>query len=369
MKHISLYTLLTAVTICATASASDAKTVSDIYAGGMSAHNLKIVQHAITTNAIQTFDKLPTTIRDDTHVSATSSTVDKYGRFPTYGKMLYYGELNDDGTANIHGRNGGDLDTNTTPQMSELWFNGQQYNSSLKFNDFISSAGTSLTLMMAGLDGGRFDDQDDNLTWGLYGGYINTGINQSNLNIDGNGGFVGLYGAHSVRGFDLSASIDAGMIYNNAEYQYTAADYANAWLGLAVRATYTININSTFVLRPELYLGNTMIKTEKYKTTSDADIKITTLTSTEFTPGLHAIKHVADGWFGDLHARYVMTWTDGGDVRMNGVEMHELKSDDYFEYGLSIKKSIDKFSFSVDINRQDGGFTGWTFGGSLKYIF
>lgn len=89
----------------------------------------------------------------------------------------------------------------------------------------------------------------------------------------------------------------------------------------------------------------------------------------EVAPEIRAIKHIGKGWFGSLNFKYAFMMGNGGDVVINGNVMEELETRDYAEYGIGIEKSIDRFNVALNLNRRDGGRTGWSGGFNLKYIF
>ena len=70
-----------------------------------------------------------------------------------------------------------------------------------------------------------------------------------------------------------------------------------------------------------------------------------------------------------MSVRYVFNFANGGETRNAGVALPELELLNYFEYGFTTEKNIDRFNFSASINRRDGGRTGWLFNVHMKYMF
>ena len=89
----------------------------------------------------------------------------------------------------------------------------------------------------------------------------------------------------------------------------------------------------------------------------------------EISPAIRFIKHIGNGWFGAMHAKYVMIFDEGGETKVNGTKIGTLDSGHFTEYGLSLEKTIDRFNITANIGRRDGSHTGWMGGFNLKYIF
>lgn len=365
MKSKYLFAMSVFVSLGVTSGAG--ATPFGIYANGITVRNIVTMQHSIATNTIQTFEgtmaaALGSRARFDTFGSKESG--EKYGKMPQYGQMPTYGEYNDDGTATQHGRSGGD---SALPTFNSMWANWQHFDEGVKF-DGLSKIDTDYDLVTVGLAGGHVQLGRGISQWGLYGGYAGSTQENQLIDIDENGGYMGVYSGYSIDNFNLSASANVGAMFSDSDFMQKSYNYSNAWAGAAIHGAYNIAIDDTLTLQPGLYAGYTWVKSDDY-ILDTFDVTNSNLNSFEITPEIRAIKHIGAGWFGTVNARYVFAWENGGKITANNVHMADLDSDNYAEYGIGLEKSIDRFNISLHVGRRDGGRNGWNGGTSFKYIF
>ncbi len=337
------------------------------YANGLTIRNIATMQHSIATNTIQTFEgtmaaALGSRARID--ISSTKEPNAKYGKMPQYGQMPIYGEYNDDGTAIQHGRNGGD---SSMPAFNSMWANWQHFDEDVKF-DGLKKIDTDYDLVTIGLAGGHIQMGHGISQWGLYGGYAGSTQKNQSIDIDENGGYMGVYSGYSIGNFNISASANIGAMFSDSKLTHGSFDYSNSWVGTMIHGAYNIAIDDTLTLQPSLYAGYTWVKSDNFIINS-LHITNSNLNSFEVTPEIRAIKHIGAGWFGTINARYVFAWENGGDIKADNVHMFDFDSDDFVEYGIGLEKSIDRFNISLHVGRRDGGRNGWNGGTSFKYIF
>lgn len=383
MKRISV---LTAVLICASARGATATPMAPghLYANGISARNIAAIQHSVTTRAFQSFEgsaaaalgtraKLgrfaqlsspaPTVTIKPAAAPADASKL--YGRAPVYGTMKQYGEWNDDGTV-TRGRSGGDIVA--LPVLNSAWTDWQHYGDDVKY-DHLDRLDTDYDLIMLGVAGGRAMWHNGVSEWGVYTGYVGGSQENKFMDMKQDGGYVGLYGGYSYRQFNLNTSVHGGALSNRAENTFGTDEFSNMWAGAAVNVTYNIAIDDTFTLQPGVYGAYTWIKSANYTADSGHRIQNDNFNMFEVTPGVRAIKQVADGWFATATVKYVFSFENGGKMSINGTEFSELDGTNYSEYGLGIEKSINRFNIALNLGRRDGGRTGWHGGVGMKYIF
>ncbi len=371
MKQTSLFALSTFV-FAMMANGANAGNLP-MHAGGISAHNIRAMQHTIMNNTIQTFEgSVAATLGTRGELVTTPDTAhpqqnpaELYGRMPVYGTMHMYGEYGDDGSV-FRGRNGGD--EFGRPTLHSTWLNWQHVDDDAKFHH-TETLDSDYDLIMFGLAGGDAQFGQGISDWGLFAGYISGTQKNDIINIDENGGYVGFYSGYSLGGANISLAANAGALYNSAEYDIGTDEYANLFAGAAIKMTYNIALDPTFTLQPGVYGGYTWVRGANYTMSDGTHVENNNFNMFEVAPGLRAIKHIGDNWFGFIGAKYVFNFAHGGDASAAGVKLADLDSDDYSEYGIGIEKSIDRFNMSINVGRRDGGRTGWTWGTSLKYIF
>lgn len=371
MKSASLFAITAFIITAADAFAA----APHMYANTVSVHNIGAIQHSIMLGAMQSFEgsvsaalgsraKIVTPALQEEN--ADKNSADLYGRMPLYGTMHLYGEYGDDGSVYKKGRSGGDA--LQRPVINSIWINWQHFGDDLKFKHY-DRLDSDYDLIMFGLAGGEAQLGNGISEWGLYGGYVGGTQENKFLNIDENGGYFGLYAGYNIKNFNLSASVNAGALYNRAENEFGTDEYANMWAGGALNATYNIALDNTFTLQPGVYAGYTWVKSANYVSHSGDNVANQNFAVFEVAPALRAIKHIGKGWFGFIGFRYTFAFANGAEAILNGVNLSELDTDNYAEYGIGIEKSIDRFNVSLNFNRRDGGRAGWNGGLNLKYIF
>ena len=354
---------------------------SHIYSNAISAHNITAIQHSIMTTAMQTFEGTAAAALGGRAKLTNNDSKYMYGTTPMYGWPRLYGEYYDADTQKTSGRNGGDDDTINTiavtnnneildprPVVNSVWLNWQHINDGVKFYDY-DELNTNTDLIMFGLAGGEAQRGIGISEWGIFGGYIGGSQKNDFVNLSENGGYVGLYTGYNIQQFNLSLAANVGALYNNAESEYGADEFANMWAGVGLNATYNIELDETFTIQPGVYAGYTWIGSANYISVSNDNVANQNFNMFEVAPGIRAIKHIGRGWFGFINFKYAFMMGHPGDVVANGVLYDELETRDYAEYGIGIEKSIDRFNIALNINRRDGGRTGWNGGFNLKYIF
>ncbi len=348
------------------------------HANTFTTDNITSIQHSIMTNAMQTFEGTAAAALGgrSKFVRHSDNDVYLYGTLPMYGRPHLYGEFGDEETITPIGRNGGDEISETDAQSLELnrpeinsaWLTWQHFDEDVKFKGY-EELDTDTDLIMLGLAGGEAQYGIGISEWGIFGGFVGSNQKNSTLKIDENGGFFGIYTGYNIKSFNLSFAANAGTLYNKITNDYLSDEFANAWLGAAINATYNIAIDDSFTLQPGVYAGYTWLGSANYISSTDANIANQNINMFEIAPEFRAIKHIGKMWFASFNFRYAFMMGHGGIVLINGIQQEDLSIKDYAEYGIGIEKSIDRFNIGLNINRRDGGHTGWSGGFNLKYIF
>lgn len=339
-----------------------------IYANSVSANNITAIQHSITDTVFKSFNPPHRTVTDiASHATPARPGQDNksmYGHAPVYGTMPTYGEYGDDGTV-FHGRNGGD-----TAQFTggDIWMTWRHYNDTAKPAHY-TTTDSDYDIALLGINSATYHVGNGAAQFGAYAGYVGGKQSNSDLDIDEKGGYFGGYGRYSINNINISAILNAGTLYNSITHIPHASEYANMWLGTGAQASYTIELDNTLSLQPTLYAGYTWINSADYIAVPDISVANKNFNTFEVTPGIRAIKHIVDGWFGIIDVKYVANFADGGDIYVNGTNLGHMDIRNYTEYGLTIEKSVQNIHISATINRRDGARNGWNGGLELKYQF
>ena len=366
MKHISFFALGTIFAL--NIGNANAAPLSHPYANSVATRNIGVMQHTIMLNAFNSFDIAPTSPFEK-HVVVVPDEKenvdsDMYGKMPMYGEKLTYGEYGDDGTVFLSGRNGGDI-TSQTP----VWINWQHAQDHAHFDGF-NGLDSNYDLISLGFADEEYVGDDYVSKFGGFGGLAFAREKDASvMKLSETGEYVGLYYGYHKNGLNIQTAADMGALFNDVESAYGMDKFTNLWLGVAANASYNIVLDEESILQPGLYAGYTWIYSYGYDNASGNKISADNFNMFEISPSLRAITHIAGGWYGAMSARYVFNFEDGGNENINGVSLSDLDLDDYAEYGLSLERTVERLSIIANINRRDGGRTGWNGGINLKYIF
>ena len=321
------------------------------YSNAISAHNITNIQHAI---AQQVFSQPKT--QQTNNKKHITQTKDMYGQAPMYGQMQTYGEYNDEG---FFGRNGGD--TQSSNVLSNIWVSWQHNTDTANYT-VIPNIKTNTDIVIIGLNG----DTSTTYDWGIHSGYTHTHQTNTNLDNTEQSGFFGISNGFSANNFDIQTILTGGVMSNSTTT--TSDTYTNFWLSGNAKATYTLNLDKTFAIRPAIYIGYTWIKPNNYTSTSNTNITNSNFNALNITPEISAIKHIGNQWYGTLGVKYIMTYING-DTYTDNILLPELNYGNYFEYSLNISKQVYNTNVSATIGRHDGNIYGWFGNINIKYLF
>lgn len=329
-------------------------TIHHAHTNAITAHNIGIIQHNITQNAIKSFNLQNThAFKQNKHENYSS----------LYGTNQTYGEYNEDGTI---GHNGGD---NHSKELANTWLDWQHTGDKVKY-DNIKPIKTDTDIIMAGLASAKSKNHPTQYNWGTYIGYINSNQSVDSIEIKNQGGFFGIYNGLFVNNFTLKTTMNAGALDT-----YTSTDIinddniTNFWIGAATNASYDIILDSTFILRPVLHIGYTWFQSKDYISKSGEHITNQNFNLFEITPEIQAIKHIGNGWFGQASFKYSTNLSNHANTYINETKLTNLSDLRFTEYSISIGKNIANTNLSATIGRHDGDIYGWFGGANIKYLF
>lgn len=336
---------------------------SHLYTNAISAHNIASFQHTIAQTAFASFDG-PMSRAIIKHTKKQHNNEDPnttYGHAPMYGTMSIYGEYNDDG------RSGGD-NINARQTISNAWLNWQRIGNDTKFDE-ISHLNSKYNIYMGGLTSGKTKLGRGHAAWGIYSGYLDGDTHSHAIDTDSQGGFFGIYNRYQNQKINISTTINGGVVNNTTDTTFGTDETTNFWIGGLVNTTYNIIMDNTFTLQPNIQFGYTWIKSENYTSASGDIINNSAFNMFELTPGISAIKHIGNNWFGEIGVKHVMIFATDGDITANNASLDSLTNHDYTEYGISLEKAAGPIAFRANIGRRDGSRSGWTGGLNFKYLF
>ena len=373
MKSISLLPLFIVLSVYATAGYS---ATPSAYAGGITMHNIAVIQHSAMINAfdplgLPPMDTSKSSCQNDKcwtkHSHEEPANLDMYGKMPIYGEMKYYGEYGDDGQTKKSGRSGGDTE-NDIQWFGNLLVGWQHFDDDVKL-DNLDRFDSKYDLISMNLVGGRSQINGGVSEWGLFGGFINGKERTDSFDLSEHGGYFGLTKGYYIYGVGLSFAVNGGIMDSTNKMPVGDDDFTSKWFGGALNLTYDIALTDTLVIRPGIYGGYTWIKSDNYLSVTGDKIDNENLKMFSVAYSLRAIKHFGNNWYGILSGRYIINMEKEATTVVNNIALDELNLGKYGEYGIMVEKNIDRFNIAVSVNRRDGARRGWNGGVHLKYVF
>lgn len=358
MKRLPILTLLGTIACIGNANATH------IYANNVSAHNTAVLQHTIAQTAFASFAgpmSIDTGTKATLPAMPTEDPKTTYGHAPMYGEMSLYGEFNDDG------RSGGDY-ANARKTLNNGWFNWQHLGNDTKFNE-LSRLDSSFDLYIGGITSGETYFKYGRTAWGIYTGYIDGNLTNQDIDTNAQGGFFGIYNKYATQNFNISSTINGGVVDNITDTTFGTDEHTTFWIAGTANIAYNIAMDNTFTLQPSIQAGYTWIKSENYTSASGDIITNDAFNMFEITPTFRAIKHIGNNWYGALDVRHVMIFANNGDITVNDTAVDTLNYDNFTEYGISLEKSVGHITLRANIGRREGSHNGWTGGLNFKYLF
>ena len=363
MKDISVFTMFVAGVVTLGANAEQ---VPYINANGIATHNITVMQHTAMRNIFDNFNGLRTTSFSVVKDGTEPFTGDDTDSHDIYGKMPTYGEYGDDGTVflPIRGRNGGDAVATGAP----LWLDWHHTQDTAKFENF-KSVDSRNDLISFGFANAPKQLTNGYSQFGGFGGLIISNEDAGNTDLQETGGYIGLYNSYNISKLHIDMAADFGTLYTDIDSSFGNQDLTNVYMGAAANISYDIVLNNAPVLQPGLYAGYTWVYSHGYESAGGHDVSFNDFNAFELSPSIRAITQVGNGWYAALSARYVFNFASGGDANIHSPVVSELDLMDYGEYGVSIERILDRFSFAASLNRRNGGRTGWNGGVRMQYRF
>lgn len=317
----------------------------------ISATSIATLQHTITQGLFSSYS----------HRAAPTSAIPAIDHHSIYGSAPLYGEYNDDGTI---GRSGGD----SGRPLSNIWLDWQHSYDDIIASDF-DRFNSRHDIITAGIYGNQITTNNGHYNWNFYGGYINGTLENPTLTSKEHGGFIGLHNKLHTHNFIINSTINTGSLKSTTDYATLSDDHTNVWFGIAGDIAYELELDNTFKIYPNLYIGYTWTKNQTQNELYSENLKNHTFGFFEISPALSAVKHIGSNWFGTLNIKYVNVLNADKNIKINDTTFELPTINGYTEYGLALEKHTENFVFRANINRHDGDLSGWAGGLNIKYIF
>ena len=239
-----------------------------------------------------------------------------------------------------------------------------------------STIDTQFYGVVGGVDSRTFIyDNGVNAVYGIYAAYMGSNQKQNSVKVTQDGGYLGVSADFTKSGIFSRFTAHGGYIANEAKTAW-GNDKFDIWTASVSNKTgYEIDFGE-YTLKPALYASYMYINTENYTSKAGAKLKNHTKNVFEVTPEVKLAKDFGAGLEGYAKVAYTWNFYQGGKVTADDVLLPKMSVKPYVEYGLGLEKDWSEEEWNAkditsyaEINRHDGGRTGWDINAGLKFQF
>ena len=247
---------------------------------------------------------------------------------------------------------------------------------SVELKHSYNSIDTQFYGVVGGVDSRTFIyDNGVNAVYGIYAAYMGSNQKQNSVKVTQDGGYLGVSADLTRNGVFSRFTAHGGYIANEAKTAW-GNDKFDIWTASVSNKTgYEIDLGE-YTLKPTLYASYMYINTENYTSKAGAKLKNHTKNVFEVTPEVKLAKDFGTGLEGYAKVAYTWNLYQGGKVTADDVLLPKMSVKPYVEYGVGFEKDWSEEEWNpkditsyAEINRHDGGRTGWDINAGLKFQF
>ena len=247
---------------------------------------------------------------------------------------------------------------------------------SVELKHSYNSIDTQFYGVVGGVDSRTFIyDNGVNAVYGIYAAYMGSNQKQNSVKVTQDGGYLGVSADLTRNGVFSRFTAHGGYIANEAKTAW-GNDKFDIWTASVSNKTgYEIDLGE-YTLKPTLYASYMYINTENYTSKAGAKLKNHTKNVFEVTPEVKLTKDFGTGLEGYAKVAYTWNFYQGGKVTADDVLLPKMSVKPYVEYGVGLEKDWSEEEWNpkditsyAEINRHDGGRTGWDINAGLKFQF
>ena len=247
---------------------------------------------------------------------------------------------------------------------------------SVELKHSYNSIDTQFYGVVGGVDSRTFIyDNGINAVYGIYAAYMGSNQKQNSVKVTQDGGYLGVSADFTRNGVFSRFTAHGGYIANEAKTAW-GNDKFDIWTASVSNKTgYEIDFGE-YTLKPALYASYMYINTENYTSKAGAKLKNHTKNVFEVTPEVKLAKDFGTGLEGYAKVAYTWNFYQGGKVTADDVLLPKMSVKPYVEYGVGLEKDWSEEEWNAkditsyaEINRHDGGRTGWDINAGLKFQF
>jgi hypothetical protein len=202
------------------------------------------------------------------------------------------------------------------------------------------------------------------MEFGAYLGAATSSAKYSDNKVRQSGGFLGGSVLYRAGGAFIGAHVNAGIMDNRLR-GVSDTSFSTPWFGAGAAAGISFEFPAArLAVTPMVDVSYAAVKSKDYTTGQGAQVKNSNLHSLEAAPGIRIDKHFNRGWSAFAQGRYAFVSKSGGTTATvhatDSAGLPAIRNKNYAEYGFGIEKQTRRRSYTLNVNRNDGGRSGWT---------
>ena len=200
-------------------------------------------------------------------------------------------------------------------------------------------------------------------------GYNGSRQSYSNVNMNQNGGTLGITGTLYKNNFFTGLTISTGASAGDADTMFGHDEFAMLTAGIANKTGYNFEFNEgKFIIQPSLFLGYTFVNTFDYRNKANVSINSDPLHAISIMPGVKFIGNLNNNTQIYAGTDVVMNILGDTNVKANDVTLPQLSVKPYVQYGVGIQKMwSDRFTAFFQTMVRNGGRNGVAFSAGMRW--
>jgi len=200
-------------------------------------------------------------------------------------------------------------------------------------------------------------------------GYNGSHQSYSGININQNGGTLGVTGTLYKGNFFTGITASAGASAGEASTYYGQDNFSMITAGIANKTGYNWELkDGKLIVQPSLFLGYTFVNTFDYRNAAGVRMDSDPLHAIQVIPGVKFIGNLENGWQPYLGVDMVWNIMDKTDVMANDVRLPQLSVKPYIQYGVGVQKSWgEKFTAFFQTMIRNGGRNGVSLSAGFRW--
>ncbi len=207
--------------------------------------------------------------------------------------------------------------------------------------------------------------------YSLYAGYNGSHQNYDGVDIDQNGGTLGVAGYLYKGDFFTGLTANVGGNFVDADTKFGDENFEMFITGIASKTGYNWELaDGKFIIQPNFLMSYTFVNTSNYTNAAGVKVDSDPLHAFQVAPGVKFIGNLGDDW--QPYASAQMVWNLGDKTKFtaNDIALPELAVKNYVQYGVGLQKRWgENFTAYGQTMIRSGGVEGVGVQLGLSYSF